>query len=416
MADVIIHGSLFPFTNDTDQLATFTTGPLTAYVIFQDSSGDLLEVWKTADGGATWAEQDHAGQPAGTFPHAFSAYFDQETKDNNGTLIHMAWAHPVDNAFYYVTFDTATDTWGTRRTVDSLTVSSTEEDSDCSIAVGANDKVYVLCRGDRTADVEDTDHSFRSSTDNFVSNNESEKSPYTSNEEKFKLIAGQAADANDMAAVGFDFINQDLDFWKFDASLNTWSSTSIDDGLVWPGSTGLFYKSWDVTTRFSDGKSLLIYRTERDSATGDMKSFEIDHATPTITEKADLSTNKDDQWMVAILINQQNGKVYVAYIGADSGAEAIGSTAKVYYKVSDDSMDSWGTEQAYSTILDDIKGLALGHSIGDPGGLMMPVYFNDDLNDCGVNADNTISIASADVPAPAHPVNAYGYRRHSFHR
>ncbi|MEE8481776.1 MAG: hypothetical protein V3S12_00355, partial [Acidiferrobacterales bacterium] len=101
-----------------------------------------------------------------------------------------------------------------------------------------------------------------------------------------------------------------------------------------------------------------------------------------------------DSYYPGIAINQQNDDVYVGYVGSDANDETIQSTAVVYFKKSTDGMANWGTEQTYGIQNDDHRVVSLGRTIGDAGGRIMPVWFNDDTDDILVNDGNDIEIAS----------------------
>ena len=393
MADITIDALTKVFTNERDCLhGPYWKTPSTGYIVNQDANDDI-QVWKTTDSGATWVHQDEAGEPTVSNNRSIGVWYDRETPGNNGNIIHIGYWF-VTTSLKYVQFDTATDTYGTKRTIDTLLGPSQSARSDCSVTVSKSGRVYVCARGDFEFDVENTDHSMRSSSDGFASNNESESSPYSSDEEVVKLFPGADADQDDICAVVYDVINQDLEFWKFDASANSWSDTAIDTGVSFTGDEARLYKAgFDAAIRHSDEDILVAYFTDVDSGTGDFKCAEISQATPTITPKTNLHTDIDDSMFPSILINQQNDDVYVAYAGSDAGDEDLLATVQCYFKKSDDGMGTWGTEQTYGILNDDITKTSLGRTIGDEGGRIMPVFFNDDLNDTLVNDGNDVQIA-----------------------
>lgn len=375
----------------------YWTSTSVGYVVMNTGAFDYIIVMKTEDSGATWTQQDTGGNPAESTAETMAAYFDQETKDDSGTIIHIAWVRSSNNDVRYVQFDTSDDTYGTIRAVDALTVSSTETDSDVSVTKAKSGRVYVAASGDMDAHTENTDHSMRSSSDGFASNNESELSPYSTDEELVLLLPGADADESDICAIVVDTINQDLEFWKFDASANTWGVTSIDTGLVQSQAEVRANKRFlDAASRHSDEHILLVYWNDKDTATADFKSVDITQATPTITAKTDLDTNGDDSYHPSILINQQNDDVYVAYVGSDANDETLGATVQCYFKLSTGAqgMDTWGTQQDYGDLDDDIRLTHLGRTVGNSGGRVMPTFYNDDLDDILINDGNDIEIAA----------------------
>ncbi len=392
MADVTIHPTAVSLTNERDALhGPYWINPTTGYVITLDNNGHI-QTRKTADSGATWALQDAAGEPPDIGNRSMSAWYDKETPENTGTLIHIAYVN-TNNDVRYIQFDTSADTYGTERTVDSLTISSSSTDQDCSVTVSKSGRVYVAARGDFEQDTENTDHSMRSSSDGFASDNVSEASPYSADEEVVKLFPGADADEDDISAVVFDAINQDLEFWKFDASVNSWSDTAIDTAISTTGTEGRLYKGlFDAVIRQSDENILVAYFNDFNSTTGDFKCVDITQATPTITDKTDLHTDIRQSGFPSILINQQNDDVYVAYAGSDADDETLTSTVRVYFKKSDDGMATWGTEQTYGILNDDIRTTSLGRTIGGEGGRIMPAFHNEDLSDALINDGNDVLI------------------------
>ncbi len=401
MADVLIDGATMGLLHNAwGAYGPFWTAPDTGYIVVLSVATEL-EIHKTTDSGATWAETDGASAPGqGDFEiRSIGAYFDQETRGNSGTLIHVAYVHSGDNAVYYTSFDTADDTWdGTPVSIDLLTVSAISSDSHVSVTVAASGRIYVATTGDLDVHVEDTDHSMRSSNDFFAADNQSESSPFSSDEEQIILLPdGVAADSDDICAVVFDFINEDMEFWKYDRTGTAWSKTTVDTDIAGNSFFWRQFRLFDATTRHSDDAIICAYHTngDQDSALQDLRTAEITPATPTVTPKADVITATDDWSSPCIFINQQNNDVYVGYAGSDDGTEDIFIAVRMYFKISDDDMGSWGTEQAYGILNDDLRITHAGHMVLDAGGRYMPIFWNEDLDDLLVNDGNDIEIAAA---------------------
>jgi len=231
MADVLVDSSVsVPWSNDT-VFGPYWTSPSVGYVLLHTGPEHLV-ISKTDDSGASWAEQDASNNPvASSNITNRGAYFDQETKGDSGTIIHIAWVQNTENEVHYAQFDTADDTWGTDRIIDSLTVAPTHTDSDVSVTKAKSGRVYVCASGDMDVYVEGTDHSMVSSTDGFATAGTVETSPYSSDEEQVRLLPGAAADTDDICAVVMDTINLDLEFWKYDKSATSWSKTTVDTDI-----------------------------------------------------------------------------------------------------------------------------------------------------------------------------------------
>ncbi len=396
MADVEVTGDTTSVTTERwSGRGPYWTSPSVGYIVVTGSTS-AIDVYKTTDSGATWAAQDTANNPASSNNRSIGAWWDKETKDNSGTLLYIAWVQTTDSAVHYIQFNTSDDTYGTDRTIDSLTISSTSSSSDVSVVVAKSGRVYVCARGDFAADTEDTDHSMRSSSDGFATNNVSETSPYSADEEVVVLLPGSDADMDDISAVVFDAVNQDLEFWKYDESAGTWGVTTIDASISVVASSARLYKGiFSAVSRHSDEAILVAYWNDFIATTADFRSAEILQATPTITQKTNIDTNTDNSAQVGLLINQQNDDVYVAYLGSDAGDEAWGSALICYFKLSTDDMDTWGTEQTYGVQNDDLRAVALGQTVGNDGGRVMPCWFNHDLTSIHVDDGNDVEIAAA---------------------
>lgn len=396
MADITIAATLSDLTNERDSInGPYWMSPSIGFVVIVDISSEL-SVYGTVDSGASWALKDNANNPVTTSARSMAVWSDQETPGNSGTLLNIAWVQSVDNEVHYATFDMSDSTWGTDRTIDALTISATSGDTDVGITVSVSGRVYICARGDHEQDVENTNHSMRSSSDGFASNNESELSPYSSDEEVVKLLPGADADEDDICAVVYDVINADLEFWKFDASGNSWGVTAIDAGVLLDGTEARTYKGgFDAAIRHSDEHILVVYWNDVNAATADFKSVDITQATPTITAKANIDTDTANSMLAAIQINQQNDDVRVAYAGSDAGDETWTVTVVIYYKLSSDGMGSWGTEQAYGIQNDDLRAISAGHSVAYAGGRWMPAWYNDDTQDLLVHDGNDVEIAAA---------------------
>lgn len=397
MADVTLDSSASTATNENRALwGPYWTSPSVGYTVNQEGGfTDDIEVRKTVDSGATFAVQDTANEPSSNTNASMACWFDQETPGNSGTLIHVAWLQITDNEVHYDEFDTADDAWNTDRTIDSLTINIAGTSQDISVTVAKGGRTHVVARGDFAADTENTDHSHRSSSDGFATNNESEASPYSSDEEQVLLFPGADADEDDICALVMDCVNLDFEFWKFDADANSWGVTSIDTSIsVTATEMRLHHHVFNGAIQHSDEHIIAVYWNDLDQSTGDFRCVDITQATPTITQRTDVHSNTDDSFLSTLLINQQNDDWYVAYVGSDDGSEAFGSLVSCYFKKSTDGGSIWGTEQTYSVQNDDLKAVSLGRTIGDAGGRVMPVWFNDDTNDILANDGNDPEIAA----------------------
>lgn len=398
MADVTVDAATHTSGESIDMLwGPYWTSPSVGYIISVDPFAEV-EVRKTEDSGASWAVQDSVNAPADSSVSRVAAWKDTETPGDSGTLLHIAWGDTFLDAVGYIIFDTSDDTYGTRREVDLFTAfGNIRSDIDISITKSKSGRVYICARSDFELDTENTDHSMRSSSDNFATNNESETSPYTSDEEQLKLYPGADADEDDICAVVFDGVNKDFEFWKFDASAGTWGVTTILNVLLTRLEVANFKTLFDAVIRHSDEHILFAAWNDLDQASADLRTWDITQATPTITQKGIIESNSDDMALVAMMINQQNDDVYVAYVGSDDGSQTWLSAVQCHYVLSTDDLGTWSNETTYGVQNDDLRMISAGRSVGDAGGRFMPSWFNDDLNTITVNDGNDIEIAAVSV-------------------
>ena len=397
MADVDVLATAYTSTDASDALGgPYWTSPSVGYVVLQNSTFPI-DVYKTADSGATWAVQDAANNPASANNRSMAVWWDQETPGNSGTVIHIAWVQTTEDEVHYISFDTNTDAYGTNRTVDALAIDTNAQDNDVGITVAKSGRVYICARGDWALDVEGTDHSMLSSDDSGASW-DARTSPYSSDEESVRLYPGAETDEDDIYAVVYDVINRDLEFWKYDATATTWGVTAIDAGtLITSTEIRGFKRLIDAAVRISDSHLLVAYWNDVDVASADLRCVDIEGTTPTVTQKTNIDTDTDDSALAGVLINQQNDDVYVAYVGSDAGDEFWEANVRCYFKKSADGMGSWSAEQAYGIESDDLRCVSAGRTVGNAGGRVMPAWFNDDLNDITVNDGNDVEIAAAEA-------------------
>ncbi len=378
----------------------YWTSSSVGYVVTITAVSQDVDVYKTTDSGASWVAQDTLNNFPGADNRSLAVWYDKETPGNIGTLIHIAVVKSTAEAAHYAAFDTADDTYGTIRTVDIITMSSTSGDTDIGITVAKSGRLYICVRGDFELDVEDTDHSMRSSSDLFASDNQSETSPYSSDEEQLRLYPGTDADQDDISAVVFDGVNTDLEFWKYDRSGTSWGVTTIDASILVTSAEARDQKGFfDAKLRLSDEHILVAYWNDRDTATADLRTVDITQDTPTITQEGDLHQS-DDSFCAGMLINQQNDDVYVGYGGSDAGDETLDATVVCYFKLSTNGMTDWGSEQTYGIESVNIRKVS-GGFVGDDGGRVMSVWYRETSTTAiKVNDGNDIEIEAA-APAPA---------------
>jgi len=393
MADTSVETEISSSTDERGLWGPYWSDKDTGVIVFIDNLSDLSFA-RTIDAGATWATTEIE---AGDARHA-TAWYDKETPGDSGTLVHIAWLDATAGAAYYITVDVDDGLEGTKRTIQSsLTVSTTPKDLRIALTKTVNGN--LLCAFSTQSEIE-----CLRSTDSGV-NWTDRDNPYESGaEEDWLLLFPADVDAGDAAGIFWDRTADELSLKMYDDSANTWTETSIATSMV----EDAIHLTMDAAVRHSDGHILLAAHSNDDNATDDLMTWDLtvnSIASPTVNNaKTNIFTNQDVSGFAAVVINQQNDDVYVAYLKGTTW-EAEGHV--VYHK-SDDDMATWGTEQAYSETLDDNRIIQGGRTIGNDGGRVQFVFYNDDNTEIYVNLVNDIEIvASAASSTPLPLLNAY---------
>ena len=384
MADITVESSAELETHLIGLCGPYYTDTDTAYIIYPDSSNDLVYK-KSSDGGATWgsAVSIKTGDIQG-----ISCWFDQETPGDTGTKIHIAYMDLTTNTTFYRDLDTNGDTLGTERTILSgITVSTFEINNQIGItkAVGGN----LLVAFDTDTDTEEYFYRSTDSGANWTSRTALTEA--TTDADFFLLFPASTADNADIGALFWDRSANAVSIKMYDDSANTWTE-STPANLT--GMTDTTWPSWDMAVRHSDNSVILAIWNTTDSASGDMETFEITTgsiASPVSTQLTNIVTNQAESGQSAVMINQQNDDLYVAHL---KGGTWQSSLDVVFYKSTDDG-STWGSEQAYSEgTADDLRFVAGGRTIGDDGGKIQWAFFNEDFSDIYVNTTNDVDIAA----------------------
>lgn len=371
----------------------------TGYIVFLDGS-QSVEYRKTTDGGATWAAPVLIDS---TSAIALDVWFDKWTPGDSGTVLHIWWAESTTDDVHYRSLDTSNDTLGTDEIVHAGTSFSAINRFNHAIsgtkAVGGN--LYVQFWGDN-----DGEHAFYRSVDdgdNWTARTDGADGSAV--DEVLCLPDNDSADPEDIVMIYWDRSASELSIKKYDDSdgaTGTWSETSISGGMT--ASNDILQLS--AVCRHSDGHIIVAAWSEVDSATADLRIWDITLATPTITAKTNVVTDSEDCVCVALHIDQNTDDLYCAYIGNEDGSETYqGATPNgitVFYKKSDDGAATWGAQTAYmEAAAADNRYVNAGHSTpGTAAGRFEPVWFDDDLNDLFVNKVNSVEITVAAVTVP----------------
>ncbi|KKM97936.1 hypothetical protein LCGC14_1163010 [marine sediment metagenome] len=360
-----------------------------AYIFYVDGSADLV-YQKTSDGGATWAAA--VSVKAATLIKT-SIWYDRWTPGNAGRLIHIAYSEADGDDILYRNLNTLDDSLSTEVTV-FAGASFTNGNWDTGVvdivrARGGN--LYLAFWGDA-----DGEFGFYRSTDNGDTWTSRAQLADGNAVDLILLMPGNEDDADDIWCVYWDVSVNIITVKVYDDSENDWPiETLISAGM----DNSISFYQMSAALRHSDNHVIIAAWSEVDAATADLKVWDavlsLTPADVAVTALANVATDLDASAQVAVLINQQNNDIYVAYL---KGGE-LQATVDVVYKKSTDGGTTWGSEQAYSeAAADDIRALWAGISIGPDGGRFQPTFFNIDLTDLFINLVNTIYISPSVLP------------------
>jgi hypothetical protein len=197
-------------------------------------------------------------------------------------------------------------------------------------------------------------------------------------------MPGNETDEDDIWCIYWDRSADELSLKVYDNSEDSWSEFSILTSMV----DDATYYQMSAAPRHSDNHVILVAWSELNAASADLFLFDIGASDDISTTGVPLA-NTDESAQVAVLVNQQNNNIYVAYLKGGTWE----ATVDVKYKKSTDGGTTWGSEQTYSeAAADDLRGVWAGISIGADGGRFQPTFFNDDLDDLFVNVVNSILV------------------------
>ncbi len=350
----------------------------TGVIVYVDSGTDISFA-RTINAGTSWALTEIA---AGT-TRQVDAWFDQEIPGDSGTLIHVAWLDSsTPHRAYYRTINISDGSLGTQRTVnDTITIElGSPQNNILAITKTVSGNLLYAYSTQTEIDAyksEDSGASWQTIADPFE---------IATQEDYFLLFSADTGDDDDAAGIFWDKSANEISIKMYDDSANTWNETLIANSMT----DNPTRYNFDASVRHSDNHILLAAHSDDDSTSDDLMTWDLtidSIASPTVTAKTNIFTNQDDSTHVAVLINQINDDVYIAYIkGPPNGLQHI-----VFHK-SINGMDSWGSEQAYSQTADDDRLIHGGRTVSSNGGRVQWSWFDDDSTDIWVNLVNDIEL------------------------
>ena len=357
----------------------------TGYAFYVDTSNNDLKYVKTTDAGLTWGSEITVS--AVTLTVKFDIWADWWTNGDTGTKIHIALINRGSgNDLLYHTLDVSTDTVSTVQDIDAgyTTQNVNPKTYKISITKGRGGKVHVAGHDGGTTT---NPFHYQLSGGTWTS-----KADCVEDVDDLLLFPAGLADSNDIWCVYWDDSASELSLKTWDDSAGNWTSiseASISTGMVWGGQQT---PQMAGSVRHSDDHLILIAFDGFDSGSDDLKCWDITDAS-TITAKTSVITAASEIGYPALCINQQNDNLYAGYA---TGSNIVALTG-VKYKASTNGATSWdasATDFSDDTD-DDNRSVSCDISIGDNGGRVQFVWFNDDTNIMYTNNANSIEIAAA---------------------
>jgi len=317
-----------------------------------------------------------------------SIWYDRWTPGNTGTKIHVAYQDAAFHDIFYRGLDTSDDSLGTERTVFAGASFETGNWNtaviDITKARGGN--LYIGFWGDSAGE-----YGFYRSTDGGATWTSRADVADGNAVDGILLMPGNETDEDDIWCVYWDRSANELTLKVYDDSGDSWSESVIATGVF----DDVSYYQMSAAPRHSDNHVILAAWDIISGPTADLWVYDLADSAGDVGSVTRVLVSTDEAAGVAVLINQQNDDIYVAYMKGGTWE----ATVDVFYKKSTDGGTTWGAEQSYSeAAADDIRALWAGISVGANGGRFQPTFFNDDLDDLFVNIVNDVYIGPSVLP------------------
>lgn len=395
MADITLFTPFIGINNAASQ----NNGPIwtdedTGYFFYirDQASGRLLHFKKTTDGGASFGTEQDVTSMNGV---GFGLWYDRWTSgDTTGNNIYIVDEDGAGQCAFTV-MDTTDDSFSLFQTIVSFGTTDLQDTFDTqqvSITKARGGNLYAAFGANNSA-LNFFGQRFSRSTDGgttWETRAQLIETNSTTALDAIILIPGNETDDQDIWAAYWDRTASEISLKVYDDSANSWSETSIATGMTLHGSGQL--RNWQATTRHSDDHMILIAGTNTGQSTDDGRVWDI-NGSGSITEKANVFTNESNHIGVHIMCNQQNDDLYAGFFG--SGAEVF-ATLSVYYRISSDGGDTWGSVTLFNEDgTGSVRTMWGDISIGAGGGQYQLAWADlAGSNDFVTNDTNSIAFAS----------------------
>lgn len=384
MADITVEALAYNLSFLTSNRGLVWVDKDIGYAIFMDNSLQLV-YRKTVDGGDNWSAATVISTASLT---SFDIWFDKWTPGNNGTKIRIFWLESTTDDVHYRSLDTSSDTLDSDVVVFlGVTFSTALSRTGKSIsgAIAGNGDLYVQFWGDLNGER----GFYRSQDDGATWFGRKDGADGDAPDEVILMAADN--NSGNMVMIYWDRSADELNLKRYFFAANSWTTTLISSGMIDDGDPTI---QMSAMIRHSDKHIIVVAWSEFNTATADLRVWDIETGTPTITAKTNIITDKDGIVCCGLLIDQNNNDLYVAYLGHEDSSEVYEVDLRTFYKKSTDGGGTWGSQvQITEAIGDDMKVIDGGTST--PGileGKWEPVWFNDDLNDLIVNKVNSVDL------------------------
>lgn len=342
-------------------LVQHRTAPGTWYIVFCDVANDIV-YQKSDDWGMTW------GPKVSVFTGSVSqlaVWFDAWSGLSAG-LIHCAYTDSAStHDVLYRTIDTENaDTLSTQTAIFAGT-SAVAANGCLSITRSRGGIVY--CGGMIDAGAEGFfAHLVNANVPNGAWASRTDTLNEASATDKYILLPGWAADADDAMAFFWDDSANEISRKLFDASANSWAETSIATSMTdAPMSTD--GPHWAGAVDSANSRNVLIAWSARDALNADLRLWTVTESAITESATNVVLNSTDDQGFAALNIDTVNGVWNAFYGGKSDGSETMNTAVNIYRKQTTDAGATWGAETQISQNSKSLRWMATAmRSAGEP--------------------------------------------------
>jgi hypothetical protein len=362
----------------------FWISPTEGLLIYTES-GDL-RLAKTTDAFVT-VPLTGVEAEAGTLEQV-GTWADFQTPGRGGDKVHVVSLDTTGNDFDYWPADISDGAWGSKVEINgSAGVNATNELNICFITITSNGTFYAgYATGTASAAYKSTNQGANWST---IAN------PFEAHAGDHCIpVLVDTGDNSDFGLLVSDIDSDTLEFWGYDASLDTWVKTDVVSGLAWNATWIGFNTKAQRTTRLN----YVAYFTEFNTATADLETATLsvtDLSSPVWTAKGNVLTDTTGATAATVMHNPLNDDIYVGYVKG-----TVSSLTNCFYKKSTNGMTSFGGEVQFTVdTADDYRSLGASVISQQLGGLLTFIVYDDDDDQLRTNLDNDFPVSGVADPS-----------------